>query len=192
MLYDTSGDSDININETILRTIEAEGGGIDTPRTVSPSPVASATATPTRVLSPVPSAVLDSSTDTRLSNISPDRQSIENKLSDMNLNSGANPTAQVLQKVDTQSMAPAVVSKLHNVNGEHSLNNNVTSVDRRNNDVSKASAIQNNRRNMKSEVERFKVPNVGEYLDVHVNFIHDPSNFVVRKYLTFNNDDGKV
>ena len=59
ILYDTSQDEDININEAILQAVKADNGGIDSPRTVSPAP-GSNPQTPRQILSPG-----QSSTDVR-------------------------------------------------------------------------------------------------------------------------------
>ena len=55
ILYDTSQDEDININEAILQAVKDDNGGIDTPRTVSPAP-GSNSQTPKQVISPFPSS----------------------------------------------------------------------------------------------------------------------------------------
>ena len=55
ILYDTSQDEDVNINEAILQAVKEDGGGIDTPRTVSPAP-GSNPPTPKQVISPVQSS----------------------------------------------------------------------------------------------------------------------------------------
>ena len=51
ILYDTSQDEDVNINEAILQAVRDDDGGIDTPRTQSPAP-GSTSSTPKRVISP--------------------------------------------------------------------------------------------------------------------------------------------
>ena len=51
ILYDTSQDEDVNINEAILQAVRDDDGGIDTPRTRSPAP-GSTSSTSKRVISP--------------------------------------------------------------------------------------------------------------------------------------------
>ena len=55
ILYDTSQDEDVNINEAILQAVRDDDGGIDTPRTLSPAP-GSTPSTPKQVISPGQSA----------------------------------------------------------------------------------------------------------------------------------------
>ena len=174
-LYDTSGDTDININATILSTIEAEGGGIGSPR---PSPHASASATPTRVLSPAPTPIHEDGDNT---NNSPDvkQPSIEKRLSEINFMGDSSHQSAISQSVTTQQ------SNMADTNTSMA-DTNTSNVDHRNkNSMPVNGAIQsdseheNKREITPREVSPFRIPNVGDYLEVHVNFIHDPWNFVV-------------
>ncbi|XP_052271235.1 tudor domain-containing protein 7-like isoform X3 [Dreissena polymorpha] len=166
VLYDTSGDVDININETILRTIESEGGGIDTPRTVSPSPKNSATATPTSVLSPVPNI------DTKIDE-SKNRNPAINDVASAKSVQKLTVNAQDIKSLDSD------IKSLRLANG---------SMDQENNNLQQPSenlkrAITKNPAKMdQSELKQFKMPDVGEYFDVHINFVNDPHNFVCIPY----------
>jgi len=157
VLYDTSGDTDININEAILKAIEADGGGIDTPRNISPA-ITPRTASPapsrgdSRVQSPVPAkdsrVVSPSSSSDRVSSLA---------------GSGDGVRVTSLAGSIDRVTSPAVSG-----DGVHSpdcLNNNI--------DV----PIQDNEGCYK--LSPYKLPPPGEYLDVHVNFVDDPHNFVV-------------
>lgn len=185
ILYDTSGESDVNINETILRTIEAEGGGIDTPRTVSPSPVTSATATPTRVLSPVPSSVTDNVVESKTNSSGADSrvssenatQSTDRNTTSINSNSDTAETRaqHMMSQLNIQSVSPDQ-NRAKQVPGDC---NGISTVDQQNNNFTQTNVKQNVSTGTRDNIPPFQIPPVGEYLDVHVNFIYDPSNFVV-------------
>jgi hypothetical protein len=181
ILYDTSEDNDININDTILRTIEAEGGGIGSPRTESPSPANSASSTPQRVLSPLPRPV----------------DTTEGSIPVKKLDTNSNPVIQTNQtngftsSVSSQQVSPNVSQSSElSQNSDASVNSDISM-------KSKASEFLDNSQNVSRPIlgrspggqknsndnesvpRPFQIPEVGEYLDVHVAFVHDPSNFVV-------------
>ena len=272
ILYDTSNDEDININEAILQAIKEEGGGIDTPRTLSPAP-GSNSPTPKQVISPVQSATnltdnvkrsssqslrsseksdsqtsvssktkssekLDSSpklTESRdtlnigrpeITGISEakagsnealptqvtlqtsviDKDVIEDKISEIPRfsSSWTNPTQdgdnqRDSKKVDHNSNVNNtnnVINDIENLNLSNqneevpSLTNQYVASDHViSNEPMKAKEWTRDGRTVWNPVEyskrplppNFKIPPLGEYLDIHVNFIHDPSNFVVSK-----------
>lgn len=200
ILYDTSCDNEININETILRTIEAEGGGISTPKTESPSPGNSATSTPQRVLSPVPgdvkssSAIGDSKTAKKLdNNANPVVGSVSADSEEQLAGAGPSVTAEISTNKfqSSQQLSPNLLQL--SVNSDTSANSDISM-------KSKSSELLDNVPNLSrpilgrstsgkdsvqelasdnDEPKPFQIPPVGEYLEVHVNFVHDPSYFVV-------------
>ncbi|WAR16290.1 TDRD7-like protein, partial [Mya arenaria] len=192
VLYDTSGDSDLNINETILRTIASEGGGIDSPKTISP--ITSASQTPNRVLSPVPN--IESRTDNTSGRVSSPVLNIETRTHNPsalpdNLKRNTSPRSDNrIPSIENNSSIPTTRTEAIN-----DLNNDIQNMkvsnadqdnnsDQDNNNVSK-SAINSDSVSRSSEgkstsgLTPFVIPPVGEYIDVHVNFVEDPHSFVL-------------
>ncbi|XP_052762944.1 tudor domain-containing protein 7-like isoform X2 [Mya arenaria] len=201
VLYDTSGDSDLNINETILRTIASEGGGIDSPKTISP--ITSASQTPNRVLSPVPN--IESRTDNTSGRVSSPVLNIETRTHNPsalpdNLKRNTSPRSDNrIPSIENNSSIPTTRTEAIN-----DLNNDIQNMkvsnadqdnnsDQDNNNVSK-SAINSDSVSRSSEgkstsgLTPFVIPPVGEYIDVHVNFVEDPHSFVCIPY----NEMGKL
>ncbi|XP_060571770.1 tudor domain-containing protein 7-like isoform X2 [Ruditapes philippinarum] len=184
ILYDTSEDNDININDTILRTIEAEGGGIGTPRTESPSPANSASSTPQRVLSPLPRPV----------------DTTEDSIPVKKLDTNSNPVIQTNQtngftsSVSSQQVSPNVSQSSElSQNSDASVNSDISMKSKSSEFLDNSQNVsrpilgrspggQKNSNDNESVPRPFQIPEVGEYLDVHVAFVHDPSNFVCIPY----------
>lgn len=213
ILYDTSSDSDININETILRTIEAEGGGIgsssSTPRVLSPAQ--SASDMNSNVNSEGKRRVDDKSSkntdvQARTGEISTCAINSQTPVSETDQNSNSlktspqvngSLTADSIYNSD-QTTGNTETSAVNNVSpprqmiadqmADVSLNEKLTtpasqqSVTRpilgRSPDAKTAKDSNVTEQLSEDYPKPFRVPPVGEFLDLHINYVYDPSRFV--------------
>lgn len=171
-MYDTSGEKDININDTILAQVTGEGA-----KNMDDSASASGGL---NVQKPVDNAGegLRQNGGINTDNVSVDN--LNERLQKSSLNEGDSGGRMLAQNMSVnQSVDTAQHSSLENSSQLPSV---VTKSNKNNDSTVSRPILGRSTSSQDNVIPSYVIPAVGEYFDVHVNFVRDPSNFQVSEF----------